>query len=300
MFVDAAPLTSRRLVLFAVTLASCLLIGAPCVAAWSDEPALAYRWAASRDIALGTEAVRKLAARPSIQLISPRVGDEWVEGTSVTIAWEVTGPICWVRLYYYGGKCRLGGRSRGSFDGYIAKRVSAIETVQWVIPWIDARALRVRVAGFDANGERRAWFERTVHFRPRELAGVPDTCIAIIKRKQRLYYYQDGNIARMHVVSTARPGHTTPQMKPGDYSRRRGALGQVFRKSPWPRSRRYNCTMPYWLAITSSGSHGIHGTSPNLYHRLGRPASHGCIRQHRRDAKKLYELVPIGTPVYIF
>ncbi len=62
----------------------------------------------------------------------------------------------------------------------------------------------------------------------------------------------------------------------------------------------YDVVMRYYLAITSSGSHGIHATYPNMYRYLGRPASHGCIRQHRKDAAILYDLVPVGTPVYVF
>ena len=53
------------------------------------------------------------------------------------------------------------------------------------------------------------------------------------------------------------------------------------------------------MAVTSSGSHGIHATSPGLYCYLGSPASHGCIRQHRADAQKLYGMVSVGTPVYV-
>jgi lipoprotein-anchoring transpeptidase ErfK/SrfK len=104
----------------------------------------------------------------------------------------------------------------------------------------------------------------------------------------------------MHLVSTARYPHYTPPMRPGSYDRRRGAMGKVFYKDPCAWSRRYECDMPYWMAITSSGSHGIHATSPPYYHRLGSPASHGCVRQHRSDARILYRMVDIGTPVYVF
>jgi lipoprotein-anchoring transpeptidase ErfK/SrfK len=61
----------------------------------------------------------------------------------------------------------------------------------------------------------------------------------------------------------------------------------------------YQVHMLWWMAITSSGSHGIHATSPNLYGYLGSPASHGCIRQHRADAQELYGMVSVGTPVYV-
>jgi L,D-transpeptidase YbiS len=41
----------------------------------------------------------------------------------------------------------------------------------------------------------------------------------------------------------------------------------------------------------------IHGTKDEA--SLGRPASHGCVRLGADDLKKLYELAPVGTKVYI-
>ena len=41
----------------------------------------------------------------------------------------------------------------------------------------------------------------------------------------------------------------------------------------------------------------IHGT-PEV-EKLGTPASHGCIRLSPQDAAALFELVPLGTEVYI-
>jgi lipoprotein-anchoring transpeptidase ErfK/SrfK len=41
----------------------------------------------------------------------------------------------------------------------------------------------------------------------------------------------------------------------------------------------------------------IHGT--NHEHRLGTPASHGCIRMSNEDVIKLFELAPEGTEVTI-
>ncbi|MBI5629521.1 MAG: L,D-transpeptidase [Elusimicrobia bacterium] len=42
----------------------------------------------------------------------------------------------------------------------------------------------------------------------------------------------------------------------------------------------------------------IHGTKKEAL--LGRPASHGCVRLGAADLKKLYDLAPTGTRVYIF
>lgn len=51
-----------------------------------------------------------------------------------------------------------------------------------------------------------------------------------------------------------------------------------------------------WIG-TSAPAIGMHGT-PQSY-SIGSRASHGCIRMYIRDAERLYELVEIGTPVFI-
>jgi lipoprotein-anchoring transpeptidase ErfK/SrfK len=102
----------------------------------------------------------------------------------------------------------------------------------------------------------------------------------------------------MDIVSTAVAPYDTPYMQPGaDGSH--GEMGRVFGKDPDAFSHEYQVHMLWWLAITSSGSHGIHATSPNLYDYLGEPASHGCIRQTVSDAHSLYERVSVGTRVYV-
>jgi L,D-transpeptidase ErfK/SrfK len=51
-----------------------------------------------------------------------------------------------------------------------------------------------------------------------------------------------------------------------------------------------------WLGL-NTGSVGLHGT--NAPGMIGRNASHGCVRHKNEDIKKLFSLVPVGTPVYI-
>ncbi len=41
----------------------------------------------------------------------------------------------------------------------------------------------------------------------------------------------------------------------------------------------------------------IHGTNDEK--SIGRPASHGCVRLHNRSVIELYDLVLVGTPVWI-
>jgi hypothetical protein len=42
---------------------------------------------------------------------------------------------------------------------------------------------------------------------------------------------------------------------------------------------------------------GIHGTADDA--SVGTAASHGCIRMHIPDVEELYDLTPLGTPVYV-
>lgn len=51
-----------------------------------------------------------------------------------------------------------------------------------------------------------------------------------------------------------------------------------------------------WIGTSAPGI-GMHGTPSSS--SIGSRASHGCIRMYISDAERLYELVEIGTPVYI-
>lgn len=237
----------------------------------------------------------------SIRFTSPVDDGEVLEGGRFTIRWESGGPIEKVRLYYSYDRCRLAGRDRGHVGRVLFDQmIPNFGEVAWTVPWMDTDGFRLRIAGYGTDNELIAADEIGVRFRPAELKNVPDHAIAIVKKRQRLYYYEGGKIRRMHIVSTAASGHWTPPMKPGSHDRRRGEMGKVFGKQWNAWSRRYECWMPYWLQITATGSHGIHATSSRYYRYLGRPASHGCVRQHRADAQVLYGLVDIGTPVYIY
>ncbi len=236
-----------------------------------------------------------------IRIVEPADDGEVLEDSKTLIRWDSGGPIEKVRLYYSYHRCGLAGGSRGDYGRVLyGQMLPNLGEVPWTIPWMDTDGFRLRIAAYDESGHRVAAHEIGASFRPAELNGLPEHAIAIIKKRQRLYYYQEGRIRRMHIVSTAAPGYTTPCMRPGSRDRWRGAMGQVFGKQRSAWSRRYTCWMPYWLQITASGSHGIHATSPRFYYLLGRPASHGCVRQHRSDAKALYDLVEVGTPVYVF
>jgi len=235
-------------------------------------------------------------APPALTLTYPGP-DGFVNEGAQTLVWNTGGPITQVKLTYRGERCHLGGASRGTFSGTVGKMTNQGLT-RWAVPWMDATAFTLRLVGYGADGKELAAVERKYLFRPKVLLDKPDTCIVVSKARQRLYYLRDGVVRRMHIISTAMAGYNTPDMRPGSYGSR-GEMGRVFSKDYAPVSSWYHVTMYYWLGITSSGSHGIHATYPNCYYQLGEPASHGCIRQHRADAVILYDLVSVGTAVYV-
>ena len=244
--------------------------------------------------------VQPIAEHFFVMLTNPVNNGEIIEGDQMTISWKTGGPVAKVRLYYEYENCRFAGAFRGKVGQIIGGGMLPNTGQQsWTVPWMDTYQLRLRIAAYDDSNALIDAEEVGLQYRPKELRDLPPTAIGIIKSRQRLYYFENGKIRRMHIISTAMPGYSTPVMEPGSYDSRRGRMGQVFYKDPAAFSHRYQCMMYYWMAITSSGSHGIHATSAPFYHRLGGPASHGCVRQHRADARKLYQMVQVGTPVYV-
>jgi len=95
--------------------------------------------------------------------------------------------------------------------------------------------------------------------------------------KQQMQVFKGDNLLYKWRVSTARRGYVTPV---GSYQ------PQFLEKMHY--SRRYhNSPMPH--SIFFKGNFAIHGT--NSIQRLGRKASHGCVRLHPKNAKKLYSLI---------
>ena len=94
---------------------------------------------------------------------------------------------------------------------------------------------------------------------------------------QRMNVYRNGRRLYTWKVSTGRGRYRTPT---GNYR------PTVMRRMHYS-SKYNNSPMPY--SIFFRGGYAIHGT--NQIRRLGRPASHGCVRLHPRNAAKLYSLV---------
>ena len=94
---------------------------------------------------------------------------------------------------------------------------------------------------------------------------------------QRMYVSLGGKPLYTWAISSGRKGYRTPT---GSYRPTR-----MHRKYY---SRKYdNAPMPH--SIFFRGGYAIHGT--NHVRNLGRPASHGCVRLHPDNARRLYNLV---------
>lgn len=95
--------------------------------------------------------------------------------------------------------------------------------------------------------------------------------------QQKMIVYHEGRKLYEWPVSTAKSGSVTPSgiYKPEFLSKNH-------------RSRRYN-NAPMPFAIFYDGNYAIHGT--NHLKKLGRPASHGCVRLHPDNARILFAMV---------
>ncbi len=106
---------------------------------------------------------------------------------------------------------------------------------------------------------------------------TPGVLAKIDLSSQRMKVYQNGRLKYTWKVSTARRGYRTPI---GSYRPTR-MYKRYFSK------KYYNSPMPH--SIFFRGGYAIHGT--NAVKRLGRVASHGCVRLHPANAAKLYSMV---------
>ena len=108
----------------------------------------------------------------------------------------------------------------------------------------------------------------------------------ILKSKQVLNLYIDGKLADSFKVSTGIRGFETPNLN----TRPAGPIFKKYTSKKFPGGNYQGLgNMPY--AVFVKGGYAIHGTTPGNFSKLGRRASHGCIRMHPDNAKIFYELV---------
>lgn len=108
------------------------------------------------------------------------------------------------------------------------------------------------------------------------LAMAPRLIARVDVSEQVMRVVLDGTVVHTFKVSTAGKGYRTPR---GEW--------QPYRMHTMWHSRKYdNAPMPHSIFFT--GGYAVHAT-PHV-RRLGRPASHGCVRLHPDDARKLFEM----------
>jgi len=102
--------------------------------------------------------------------------------------------------------------------------------------------------------------------------------VNIDKARQRMTVLVDGAERYDWPVSTGQRGYSTPS---GAYTA--SSMNEIWYSKQWD-----NAPMPHAVFFTKKG-HAIHGT--NDVRRLGKPASHGCVRLSPQNAATLYALV---------
>jgi lipoprotein-anchoring transpeptidase ErfK/SrfK len=109
------------------------------------------------------------------------------------------------------------------------------------------------------------------------VAARASVLISVDKATQQMSVSVDGVPRYRWTVSTGRAGYGTPS---GTYRPQR-------MERAWFSKEYYNSPMPH--SIFFHGGYAIHGSYE--IHRLGGPASHGCIRLHPANATTLFALV---------
>ena len=108
-------------------------------------------------------------------------------------------------------------------------------------------------------------------------AGAERVEVRVSIEKQRMEVFHEGRKIHEWKVSTAKTPKVTPQ----------GSWKPEFLSRDHRSSLYNNAPMPW--AVFYDGNYAIHGT--NAIKRLGKPASHGCIRLHPDNARILFRMI---------
>lgn len=131
---------------------------------------------------------------------------------------------------------------------------------------------------------------------------LPKTIVISRSKKTLDLYDRNGNIEKSYRVAVGTSAHPTPA---GDWriTLKRYAPTWVNPGSAWAKGMPSsippgpgNPLGPRALNLNADGIR-IHGTYE--YNSIGTAASHGCIRMMPKDVIELYDLVEVGTLVYI-
>lgn len=110
--------------------------------------------------------------------------------------------------------------------------------------------------------------------------------LRIDKSVQKVFIYVEGVLSDSFLVSTGDSKHETPLFD----TRPSGPMFKKYTSKKYPGGNYQGLgNMPYVVFI--NGGFGIHGTTQGNIPKLGKKASHGCIRVHPDNAKLIFELV---------
>lgn len=141
---------------------------------------------------------------------------------------------------------------------------------------------------------------------------IPATFVEVDRRSNRLHLFRHNGDryvnVKAFVVSVGMVGHATPR---GPHVVAAKARNPDWRKpdAEWVAEDQRGVLVPggdpanpLKEAFISLGENvedgiGIHGTGDLA--NLGRRASHGCVRMAPEDILTIYDLVPVGTMVFI-
>jgi lipoprotein-anchoring transpeptidase ErfK/SrfK len=98
-----------------------------------------------------------------------------------------------------------------------------------------------------------------------------------ISKSQQVMYVETPEASFAWDVSTGRKGYTTPSGKFKPYLLKTMHYSSKYNNAPMPHS------------IFFHGGYAIHATDD--LNKLGRTASHGCIRLHPKNARWLFRIV---------
>jgi lipoprotein-anchoring transpeptidase ErfK/SrfK len=173
---------------------------------------------------------------------------------------------------------------------------------------IDAAALAVRVGkAIDDPRIERVFKLKVRKVKPKlnadEVRKTVSTVITIKQSTFTLRLFKHLKVVKTYKVAVGQPAYPTPN---GRFAIQNKAINPTWSvpNSPWAGElagtsvaggSAANPLKARWMGIANGV--GIHGTGQD--YSIGTRASHGCIRMHVSDVKRLYRRVPIGTPVLI-
>jgi lipoprotein-anchoring transpeptidase ErfK/SrfK len=136
-----------------------------------------------------------------------------------------------------------------------------------------------------------------------KLAARYPVLLKVERSRFRIALYKNLRPVQIYPIAVGQAGLETPA---GLYKIQNKAVNPAWHvpNSPWagslagtviPGGVPSNPIKARWLGVYDGV--GVHGTSDRA--SIGSNASHGCIRMLIEDVVKLYDEVPVGTPIYI-